>query len=247
MATPPRAWGRQRDFIVFFIRFSSFTLISKLPQAARGVPCQPPGTIAPSISRLHCRLMLPLSAVLILLPPGRGTPGIFPLWQTSGRASPSAPCSRCSDGAGAKAIPDARRADGAPQQARTSPGPRGREGSRRCPARHAAGGVQPDSRDKFRVTGKRGVRGCRGCRGAAAPLTPCPAPGRRPAAHTGQQPQDRKKGISHRIGRNVPPHAQGNLALKRLSENEIQKNKTGNDQKSIFGKDTLPVVFVHDF
>ncbi len=133
--------------------------------------------------------MLPLSAVLILLPPGRGTPGIFPLWQTSGRASPSAPCSRCSDGAGAKAIPDARRADGAPQQARTSPGPRGREGSRRCPARHAAGGVQPDSRDKFRVTGKRGVRGCRGCRGAAAPLTPCPTPGRRPAAHAGQQPR----------------------------------------------------------
>ena len=91
METPPRAWGRQRDFIVFFIRFCSFTLISKLPQAARGVPCPPPGTIAPSISRLHCRPMLPLSAVLHLLSSGRGTPGIFPLWQTFGRATPSAP------------------------------------------------------------------------------------------------------------------------------------------------------------
>ena len=81
------------------------------------------------------------------------------------------------------------RADGAPQQARTSPGRNGREGSRRRPTRHAADEVQPDSRDYFRVTAKRGVRGCRGCRGAAAPLTPCPAPGRRPAAHAGQQPQ----------------------------------------------------------
>ena len=126
--------------------------------------------------------MLPLSAVLILLPPGRGTPGIFPLWQTSGRASPSAPCSRCSDGAGAKAIPDARRADGAPQQARTSPRPQAGEGPRRRPTRHAADEVQPHQRDCFRVTAKRGVRGCMGCRGAAAPLPPCPTPGRRPAA-----------------------------------------------------------------
>ena len=93
--------------------------------------------------------------------------------------------------AGAKAIPDARRADGAPQQARTSPRPQAGEGSRRRPTRHAADGVQPNSRDYFRSTEKRGVRGCRGCRGAAAPLTPCPAPGRRPAARAGQQPQGR--------------------------------------------------------
>ena len=91
--------------------------------------------------------------------------------------------------AGAKAIPDARRADGAPQQARSSPRPQAGEGSRRCPMRHAAGGVQSNKRDKFRVPAQRGVRGCRGCRGAAAPLTPCPAPGRRPAARAGQQPQ----------------------------------------------------------
>ena len=40
---------------------------------------------------------------------------------------------------------------------------------------------------------KRGVRGCRGCRGAAAPLTPCPSPGRRPAAHAGQRPQAKEE------------------------------------------------------
>ena len=94
--------------------------------------------------------------------------------------------------AGAKAIPDARRADGAPQQARTSPRPQAGEGSRRCPTRHAADGVQPNSRDKFRVPAQRGVRGCRGCRGEFSPLTPCPAPGRRPAARAGQQPQDKE-------------------------------------------------------
>ena len=120
------------------------------------------------------------------------------------------------------------RADGAPKQARTSPGRNSREGSRRCPMRHAADGVQSGSRDKFRVPAQRGVRGCRGesvsfekgntltaagadvraqaqgktaffpqCAGSApsdqgarfSPLTPCPAPGRRPAAHAGQQPQ----------------------------------------------------------
>ena len=53
--------------------------------------------------------------------------------------------------AGAKAIPDARRADRAPQQARTSPRPQAGEGSRRCPMRHAADGVEPNSGDKFRV------------------------------------------------------------------------------------------------
>ena len=73
--------------------------------------------------------------------------------------------------AGAKAIPDARRADRAPQQARTSPRPQAGEGSRRCPMRHAADGVQLNLRDKFRVPAQRGVRGCRGCRGDF-PLSP---------------------------------------------------------------------------
>ena len=89
---------------------------------------------------------------------------------------------------GSEGDPDARRTDGAPQQARTSPGRNGREGPRRRPARHAADGVQPNSRDNFRVTAKRGVRGAGGVEGSS-PLTPCPAPGRRPAARAGQKPR----------------------------------------------------------
>ena len=42
--------------------------------------------------------------------------------------------------------------------ARTSPRPQAGEGSRRCPLRHAADGVQPNSRDKFRVPAQRGAR-----------------------------------------------------------------------------------------
>ena len=52
-------------------------------------------------------------------------------------------------------------------------------------------GYSPIKKAPFRVTAKRGVRGCRGCRGEFSPLTPCPAPGRRPAARAGQQPQGR--------------------------------------------------------
>ena len=59
--TPPRAWGRQRDFIVFFISFyfySYFKTAASRPMR----PCPPPGTIAlvdfpppppPVISRPH--------------------------------------------------------------------------------------------------------------------------------------------------------------------------------------------------
>ena len=79
-------------------------------------------------------------------------------------------------GAGAKAIPDARRADGAPEQARTSPAPKGREGSRRRPTRRAADGGLFAEKDTFRVPGLRGVGGCGGCRGVR-PLSP-PAPRR---------------------------------------------------------------------
>ncbi len=253
-------------------RFPAFT-------AARGVPCPPfffrclPAGLRPVFSRCG------------RLPAGSHLPPLAP------------------DAAMARARRRSRTPEGRTERrSRRGHHPGHRPGKVRADAqRHAAGGVQPDSRDKFRVTAKRGVRGCRGCRGAAAPLTPCPTPVRRPAAHAGQQPQCReeqnqrqsRKAPSHpmphagqatcrpcraaaarqgkrhqpqkqqecnlpcaqgklTLRRNRsricgPPHAQGNLALKRLSENEIQKNKTGNDQKSIFGKDTLPVVFVHDF
>ena len=106
-----------------------------------------------------------------------------------------------------RATPSVPAADAAMSRARRrSRAPEGRteRHSRRGhhPA-HGAGKVRADAPRDTRRTGyspitktlsalsqKRGVRGCRGCRGAAAPLTPCPAPGRRPAARAGQQPQD---------------------------------------------------------
>ena len=47
--------------------------------------------------------------------------------------------------------------------------------------------------------------GCGGCRGAAAPLTPCPSPGRRPAARAGQQQRFREEKINIKGGRPAVP------------------------------------------
>ena len=76
-----------------------------------------------------------------------------------------------------------------------------------APTPHATRGGRgtANSRDAFQVTAQRGVRGCRGCRGDFSPLTPCPAPGRRPAAHVGQQPQCREE-QNQRQSKKSPPH-----------------------------------------
>ena len=155
----PHVRGEDSVILLYFL---STSVVLPLFQNCRKPPEESPVSRPaqshrrfPAFTAARCFPFLPL-------PSGRATPGIFPLWQTSGRASPSAPCSRCSEGAGAKAIPDARRADGAPQQARTSPGPRGREGSRRCPARHAADGVQSSLKrrlPRYRKKGSTGVQG----------------------------------------------------------------------------------------
>ena len=73
--------------------------------------------------------------------------------------------------AGAKAIPDARRADGAPQQTRTSPRPQA--GVMSAPMPHATCGGRGMARFKRQISRsrQRGVRGCRGCRGDF-PLSP---------------------------------------------------------------------------
>ena len=51
---------------------------------------------------------------------------------------------------------------------------------------------RPSTRKNRAFSAVRGQRHIRSRGGAAAPLTPCPAPGRRPAAHAGQQPQDKQ-------------------------------------------------------
>ena len=163
----PHVRGEDSVILLYFLSAFIFTLISKLPQAARGVPCQPPGTIAPSISRLHCRPMLPFSSAAFR----QGYARYFPAVADFRQGYALRPLRCCSDGAGAKAIPDARRADGAPQQARTSPGPRGREGSRRRPTRHAADGVQPIQETPFRLPHKGEYGGAGGVEGIF-PLSP---------------------------------------------------------------------------
>ncbi len=116
-------------------------------------------------------------------------PDIFPLGLTSGRVTSSAPAvdAACRGREGDPVRPQGGRSAAAGADITRQ----GREGPRRRPARHAADGGQLHLRDYFRITAKRGVRGCRGCRGGT-PLTPCPAPGRRPAARAGQQPQERR-------------------------------------------------------
>ena len=142
----------------------------------------------------------------------------------------SPPHHRCSDGAGAKAIPDARRADGALQQARTSPGKAGKVRAD-APRDTRRAGDSPMKETAFALPqkGEYGVQGesvsfekgntltaagadvraqaqgktalfpqCAGSvtsdQGAGGtPLTPCPAPGRRPAARAGQQPQSKEE------------------------------------------------------
>ncbi len=83
-------------------------------------------------------LKLPLTEPRSLLPPltlpPDTAPAVFPADAVPRQGRALRSCRGCSDGAGAKAIPCARRADGAPQQARTSPGRNGREGSRRRPS-----------------------------------------------------------------------------------------------------------------
>ena len=63
-------------------------------------------------------------------------------------------------------------------------------------------GDPPPMPGSSRNAGKNKTNG----RAGKPPLTPCPTPGRRPAAHAGQQPQDREKGISHRSSRNAISH-----------------------------------------
>ena len=138
--------------------------------------------------------------------------------------------------AGAKAIPDARRADGAPQQARTSPGPQGREGSRRRPARHAADGVQSIQETIFAPPQKGEYGGAGGVEGRP-PLSPHaprragdlpPAPGS--SRNSGKNPNNDSVKNAAAAGQHnaLFPLASGRAALCRLASRLFQRQKTPN-------------------
>ena len=165
--------------------------------ATRGLKRSPPLFCPSAFSSQPLAFLSRLPSFPLLPPPGRGTPIIFQLRQTFGRASPSAPLlmQRCRGREGDPGRPKGGRSAKAGADITPATG-RGRF----APMPHATRGGRgtANSRDYFRSTEKRGVRGCRGCRGGT-PLTPCPAPGRRPAARSGQPPQDKeekRKGFS---------------------------------------------------
>ena len=157
----PHGRGEDRDFIVFFIRFYFYSYFKTAASRLR-----PPLSVArhnrPVDFHLHCRPKRFSPALLHLLQRWRGREG-----------DPGRPKGGRSAAAGADITRPKRPGRSAP-----------------TPTRHAAGGVLSNLRDSFHAPAKRGVRGCRGCRGGT-PLTPCPSPGRRPAARSGQQPQDK--------------------------------------------------------
>ena len=185
--------------LLYFLLTSIFTLISRLPQAARCTPVHRPAQSPSSIFRLHCRPsfpaptapMLPLS-VGLLLPPPEAVP-LSPLALTQRWRGREGDPVRPEGGRSAAAGADITRPK---RPGRSAP----------TPTRHAAGGVLSNLRDSFHAPAKRGVRGCRGCRGGT-PLTPCPAPGRRPVARSGQQTQDKReqKGCSGKVKKVTAP------------------------------------------
>ena len=76
--TPPRAWGRQRDFIVFFISFYFYPYFKTAASRPR-LPLSPARhNRPPSISRLRCRLMLPLVRRPSSVAARQGHPCYFP-------------------------------------------------------------------------------------------------------------------------------------------------------------------------
>ena len=183
--TPPRAWGIQRDFITFLSAPTIFTLVSNTVQAAENVAGIHSGSPAQGQNTL---------------PPGRVTPP--PL-------------------AADAAMSRARR------RSRTPAGRTERQSRRGHRPGHRPGKVRADAPRDTRRAGYSPIKetifesppsgeygGAGGVEGSS-PLTPCPAPGRRPAAHAGQQPLDKrfqKTKASGLCGR--PSPAPGHRALR---------------------------------
>ena len=83
---------------------------------------------------------------------------------------------------------------------------------------------------------KRGVRGCRGCRGGT-PLTPCPTPGRRPAARSGQQPrykEEEKRQRKPPIPRLTPCPTPGRRSAARIGQQPRCKEEEKRQRKPPF-------------
>ena len=182
--SPPRAWGRQ-----LFQNCRKPPETSPVPRPAQSPPVDFPPPLPPDAS--------PCPPSFFCCRPA-GSPLLF------------SRCGRLPAGSHLPPLaPDAAMAR-ARRRSRTPAGRTERQSRREHHPGHRPGKVRADAPRDTRRAGysqpkrhlprsrKRGVRGCRGCRGGN-PLTPCPTPGRRPAARSGQPPQDKeekRKGFS---------------------------------------------------
>ena len=133
----PHVRGEDSVILLYFL---SASVVLPLFQSCRKPPEESPVSRPaqshrrfPAFTAARCFPFLPL-------PSGRATPGIFPLWQTSGRATPSAPCA-------VAAMARARR------RSRTPEGRTKRRSRRGHHPAHGAGKVRADAPRATRRTG----------------------------------------------------------------------------------------------
>ena len=227
--TPPRAWGRQRDFIVFFISFYFYPYFKTAASRPR-LPLSPARhNRPPSISRLRCRLMLPLVRRPSSVAARQGHPCYFPavadfrqghtfrplllMQRWRGReGDPVRPQGGRSAKAGANITP-------ATGRGRSAPTPRATRGGR--------GTVNP--RDTFHAPAKGEYGGAGGVEGEPlSPHAPRRAGDLPPAPGSSRDARKKKKG-SVSPPSPASPHAPrrvGDLPPAPGSSRDARKNKT---------------------
>ena len=116
------------------------------------------------------------------------------------------PLRRRSDGAGAKAIPDARRADGAPQQARTSPGKAGKVRAD-APRDTRRTGYCPIKETAFALPQKGEYGGAGGVEGnfPLSPHAPRRAGDQPPVPGSSRRPRPPNDACGRKAARPLPP------------------------------------------
>ena len=174
----PHGRGEDSVILLYFLLTSIFTLISRLPQAARCTPVHRPAQSPSSIFRLHCRPsfpaptapMLPLS-VGLLLPPPEAVP-LSPLALTQRWRGREGDPVRPEGGRSAAAGADIARPERPGRFAPTPQATRGGRGTvqlkRRLPRSRRRGSTGVQGGNPSHPMPRAGQATCRPCRTAAA-------------------------------------------------------------------------------